>query len=286
MDYIEITCTLTANSNTAEASEIVIALLAESGFESFEESDNAVKAYIPDENFDAAALQGFSEDYPELIESVDVRRIEQKNWNHEWENNFPMVEIAGRVVVHAPFHTDIPDREHRICIMPQMSFGTGHHETTSLMIELMLDLDLSGKRVLDMGCGTGILAIFAAMKNAGAVSAIDIDGWAYLNAIENCKRNNFSNIEILHGDSSLLTGRSFDLLLANINRNILLADMTTCTGCLPDGGLLQISGFYTADFPDITAGATRNGLELIRHLTKKDWVAALYRKVSGLKFQV
>jgi len=286
MDYIEITCTLAANNNTAETSEIVIALLAELGFESFEESDDAVKAYIPDENFDAVALQGFTEDYSELIESVNTQHIEQKNWNHEWENNFPMIEIAGRVVVYAPFHTDIPDREHRICIMPQMSFGTGHHETTSLMIELMLDLDVFGKRALDMGCGTGILAIFAAMKNAGTVSAIDIDEWAYLNAIENCKRNNFSNIEILKGDSSLLTGRSFDLLLANMNRNILFADIATYSKCLPDGGLLQISGFYTTDFPDITAEATRNGLELIRHLTKKDWVAALYRKVSGLKFRV
>ena len=278
MDYIEITCTFAENSNTAEVSEIVVALLADLGFESFEETKNAVKAYIPSANFNAAALLELTGAYPEMFGSVDMRCIKQENWNHVWESNFPMTEIAGRIVVYAPFHTDIPALEYRICIMPQMSFGTGHHETTSLMLEMMLDFDMSGKRVLDMGCGTGILAIFAAMKKARAITAIDIDEWAYRNASENCERNSINNIEILQGDSNLLSGRSFDLILANINRNILLADIATYTQCLPKGGLLQISGFYTADFQEITAEAKRNGLELVGHLEKKNWVTALYLK--------
>jgi len=278
MDYIEITCNLSSNSNIADNSEIAIALLADLGYESFEESENSVKAYIPDINFDATALEKLTEEYIELFNSFDIRRVKQENWNHLWESNFQMTEIAGRVVVFAPFHTDVPERDYRICIMPQMSFGTGHHETTSLMIEMMLHINMSGKRVLDMGCGTGILAIFAAMKEARTVTAIDIDEWAYRNAKENCERNNISKIEILQGDSSLLTDHSFEMILANINRNILLADISTYAKCLPKNGLLQVSGFYTTNLQDITEEANKNGLELMKHLEKKNWVAALYQK--------
>jgi len=264
-----------------DISEIVIALLAELGFDSFEESEDAVKAYTPSENFDVGAMLERIREHPELITSVDTRRVKQENWNQLWESNFPIAEIADRVVVYAPFHTDVPEMEYRICIMPQMAFGTGHHETTALMIELMLDVDVAGKRLLDMGCGTGILAIFAAMKKAQPVTAIDIDEWAYCNAAGNCERNHISNIEILQGDSSLTAGRSFDIVLANINHNILLSDMATYSKCLPSGGLLLVSGFYSSDFPDITAAAKQNRLMLTKHLEKKDWVAAMYRKESN-----
>ena len=279
MDYIEVICTFSANCNKSEVSEIIVALLAELGFESFEETEESVKAYVPDKSFNVAALAELTGEYPELFRSVDTRRIRQENWNHLWESNFLMTEIAARVLVFAPFHKDIPALEYRICIMPQMSFGTGHHETTSLMLKMMLDIDISGKRVLDMGCGTGILAIFAAMKKALSVTAIDIDEWAYRNAAENCERNNINCIEILQGDSGLLSDKSFDLILANINRNVLLADMATYTQCLPKDGILQISGFYTADFPEIAAEAKRNSMELIRHLEETNWVAALYHKL-------
>ena len=268
------------NNDISDASEIVIALLAELGFDSFEESEDSVKGYAPAGNFDAEAMLERIRERPELVTSVYARRIKDENWNQLWESNFPIAEIAGRVVVYAPFHTDVPEMEYRICIMPQMAFGTGHHETTSLMIEMMLDLDLKGKRVLDMGCGTGILAIFAAVKNAQPVTAIDIDEWAYRNAAENCERNNISNIEIAQGDSNLLADRSFDVAMANINHNILLADMATYSKCLPANGLLLVSGFYTSDFPDITAIAKQNDLLLIKHLQKKEWVAALYRKAD------
>ena len=285
MDYIEITCTFSADDDTAEVSEIVIALLADLGFESFEESENVVKAYIPGINFNAAALMELTGAYPELFRSVDTRRIKQENWNHLWESNFPMTEIAGRIMVYAPFHTNIPELEYRICIIPQMSFGTGHHETTSLMLEMMLDLNISEKCVLDMGCGTGILAIFAAMKQSRTVTAIDIDEWAYRNAAENCGRNNINRIEILQGDSHLLSGRCFDLILANINRNVLLADMTTYTQCLSKNGILQISGFYTSDFQEMTNEAKQNGLELTGHLEKMNWVTARYRKNEELRMK-
>ena len=279
MNYIEITCSFASGNHAAESSEIVIALLAELGCDSFEEFENAVKAYIPVEKFDAVVLQELAEEYPELIQSFQMRQVEQENWNHLWESNFPMTEIAKRVVVYAPFHTNIPDYQYRICIMPQMSFGTGHHETTALMIELMLQLEMSGKTVLDMGCGTGILAIFASMKNASAVTAIDIDEWAYRNTVENCERNGIRNIEILQNDSRLLANRNFDLLLANINRNVLLEDMSVYANCLPKDGLLQVSGFYTCDFQMITTEAKRNGLKLCKHVEKKNWVAAWYRKI-------
>ena len=278
MDYIEITYMFEKNNTTPDASEIVIALLAELGFDSFEESDEAVKAYAPADNFNAEAMLELIREHPELITSLDTQRIRDENWNQKWESNFPVAEIAGRVVIHAPFHKDIPALEHRICIMPQMSFGTGHHETTSLMIELMLDLDIAGKRVLDMGCGTGILAIFAAMKNACSVTAIDIDEWAYRNAAENCERNNIGNVEILQGDSNLLHGRSFDMVFANINRNILLADAAKLAKCLQTGGILQISGFYESDFPDIESEMEKNGLTFLKKLQKNKWMAGVFIK--------
>jgi len=277
-DYLEITCTFPPDSNIAESSEIVIALLSDLGFESFEEMENTVKAYIPSENFDGAAFSELVGEVPELFRSTATRRIAQENWNQLWESNFPMTEHAGRIVVYAPFHEDVPSLEHRICIMPQMSFGTGHHETTSLMLEMMLDIDLSGKKTLDMGCGTGILAIFAAMKKAASVTAIDIDEWSCRNAAENRERNPVGHIEILQGDSSLLRKGAFDMILANINRNVLTADMATYANSLSEGGMLQISGFYTDDFPEISAEAERNGLALVKSAEKKRWMAALYRK--------
>ena len=276
MNYIQAICHLQPEDKVN--AEITVALLAEFGFESFEESGSEVKAYIRESEFDAAEFRQFMEENSSVMGPVEIQTLKQENWNRMWESNFPMAFISGRCVIHAPFHDQVPDLEYKINIMPQMSFGTGHHETTSLMIELMLDLDIAGKDVLDMGCGTGILAIFASMKNARQVTAIDIDEWAYLNAAENCNRNGVNNVHILQGDSSLLENKSFDLILANINRNILLSNIVIYSGSLPVGGLLQLSGFYAADLPDIVAEAKKNGLEYIRHLVKKDWVAVLLIK--------
>jgi ribosomal protein L11 methyltransferase len=274
MNYIEVVCTL----HDAVTDDVAVALLSELGFESFEESGSTVKAYIREELFDAAALSATAEEYAHILASVASRHIRQENWNQVWESNFPMAVVAERCAIHAPFHTDVPELEYRIVIMPQMSFGTGHHETTALMVELMLDANIGGKTVLDMGCGTGILSILAAMKGARAITAVDIDEWAYRNTAENCVRNNTGGIEILMGDSSLLTGKNFDIVLANINRNILLADIGAYAACIPASGLLQVSGFYTADLCDIRTEARRHGLSYVRHLTRKDWVAAQFVK--------
>jgi ribosomal protein L11 methyltransferase len=278
-DYIEIACTLAANCN-ADASDIVVALLSELGFDSFEESAGAVKAFIPADRFSMRALRQLAGEYPQLVVPSGARRIKKENWNRLWESNFPMSEIAGRIVVHAPFHADIPALEYRICIMPQMSFGTGSHETTSLMMEMMLDIDADGKQVLDAGCGTGILAIFAVMKKARAVTAIDIDEWACRNAAENCKRNGADNVEIFCADiRNPACSRTFDLILANINRNVLLAEMNACAERLQTGGLLALSGFYVSDMPAVTDEAQRNGLELTRQSEKNSWAAVVYRKM-------
>lgn len=277
MSYNEVICTL----SDEQYAEILIALLADSGFESFEESGKTVKAYIPADKYDDNALTRLAADFPDMALSVETRKIEPENWNKVWENNFPMVEIAGRCVIFAPFHENVPNLPDRICIMPQMSFGTGHHETTSLMVEMMLSLNLMGLKALDMGCGTGILAILARKKGAGKVTAIDIDEWAYKNTAENCLRNDIADIEILQGDKRLLSGRNFDIIFANINRNILLEDISSYAKCLPESGLLQLSGFYTSDLEDITKKAEENGLSYVKHLIKKDWVAALYIRINS-----
>ena len=283
MDYIEVTYMYTKNNTKPDVSEIVIALLSELGFDSFEETDESVKAYTPADNFNADAMLELIREHPELITSLDTKRIKDENWNQKWESNFPIAEIADKVVIYAPFHKEIPAFEHRICIMPQMSFGTGHHATTAMMLELMLDIDFDRKRVLDMGCGTGILAIFAAMQKAAAVTAIDVDKWAFKNAQENCERNNISNVEILQGSANMLKNRFFDIILANINRNVLLANAARLAKCLSKDGILQISGFYEDDLADIEAKMKKNKLVMLKKIKKEKWVAAVFKNMLTSK---
>ncbi|MDR2847986.1 MAG: 50S ribosomal protein L11 methyltransferase [Bacteroidales bacterium] len=272
MHYIETICVLPEG----EQADVAVALLAELGYESFETSGNTVKAYILQERYDAAALAELAEAYPALIGTVSTKEVPQENWNRLWESNFPMTVIPERCVVYAPFHTDVPDLPYKICILPQMSFGTGHHETTSLMLDLLIDADTTGKEVLDMGCGTGILAILASIKGAASVFAVDIDEWAYRNAIENCERNKVENVNVCQGNRKALQGKSFDLILANINRNILLDDMFAYIACLRKGGCLIMSGFYEDDLPDVTCEAEENGLKYVKHQTRKNWVAVQF----------
>ncbi|MDR1666311.1 MAG: 50S ribosomal protein L11 methyltransferase [Bacteroidales bacterium] len=277
MQYLETRCTLAAGA-TADAEDIVVALLAELGYESFETSENAVKAYIRKDIYDAGAVAAMPATYPAWIASIGTAEVKQENWNHVWESDFSMTVIADRCVIYAPFHTDIPDLPYKICILPQMSFGTGHHETTSLMIELLIEMEIKGKDVLDLGCGTGILAILASMMKAQSVCAVDIDEWAYRSTLENCERNGATHINVLQGGRSVVQGMSFDLILANINRNVLLEDIPACAACLKDGGCLQVSGFYRDDLSAITAEAEKNGLTFLSYAVKKDWTAAQYVK--------
>ena len=256
--------------------EILIAELGEKPFESFVENDHGLVAYIKKELLTADLLEDiFILSSPEFSISYTVEEIEQVNWNEEWEKNFDPINVDGRCHVRAPFHPK-PDAEFDIVIEPKMSFGTGHHETTHMMIQHLLGMDLKGKTALDMGCGTAILAILASMKGALTVDAIDIDNWCYLNSLENVARNQRENITVEEGDKSLLPGRRYDVIIANINRNILLDDMAQYTQCLNPGGHLLLSGFYHQDIPAIDECCRELGLQMQNQLERNAWVSLHY----------
>lgn len=258
------------------AIDILVAELGQVGFESFTENPDGVEAYIQKADWNASLLDDIQIlQSEEVTFSYDVKEIEQVNWNEEWEKNFEPIVVADQVSVRAPFHKN-PGLQYDIVIEPKMSFGTGHHETTHLMIQHLMELDLHGKKVLDMGCGTGILAIFAEMKGAASVDAIDIDNWCYENSLENVERNNCHHISVFEGDSSLLKSSAYDVIIANINRNILLQDMSVYTDSLKENGILLLSGFYTEDIEKINASAEVNGLKQDKKLTRNNWVGLKY----------
>ena len=275
MEYIELSCTL---RNDEGLQDILIAKLSEIGFESFVENDEVLLAYIQGELYDEQLLKEIFVD--QLFHDVPylMTQIEERNWNAEWESNYPFVLINERCMVRAPFHERNPNVEFDIVIEPKMSFGTAHHETTSQMLELLLAEDVKGLNILDMGSGTGVLAILAMMKGAGSVTAVDNNEWAYENAIENFKRNGIQDQTIILGDAATLKGKAFNLILANINRNILLKDMHYYYDCLLDGGKLFMSGFYEADLPSIKAEAVRLGMKFVNHHSSNDWVAAVFTR--------
>ena len=260
------------------ATEILIAELGNVGFESFVENDNGVIAYIQKQEWSSKILdQLFILDSPEFEISFSHHEVIQTNWNKEWEKNFNPIQVDGQVSVRAPFHEN-PSLNFDIVIEPKMSFGTGHHETTHMMIQHLLALDLNNKRVLDMGCGTGILAIFSEMKGARPIDAIDIDSWCFQNSLENVQRNDCHHITVLEGDASLLKENKYDLIIANINRNILLSDMKTYTDCLHEKGILLLSGFYKEDVTIIEDEVTKCGLIFQKMIQKNNWVALKYIK--------
>ena len=258
------------------ATEILIAELGEVGFESFTENEDGITAYIQKKDWHKDILEDIqilnSDEFKISYESAE---IEQVNWNTEWEKNFEAIQVNDQISVRAPFHAD-PKLEYDIVIVPKMSFGTGHHETTHLMLQQLLDLDLAGRSVLDMGCGTGILAIFAEMKGADKIDAIDIDSWCYENSIENAEKNKCNNITVYQGDAALLKEKSYDLIIANINRNVLLQDIAIYSRNLAKKGVLLLSGFYKEDIPIIDKEAQRYNLCLEKTLEKNNWVSLKY----------
>ncbi|MCD8405114.1 50S ribosomal protein L11 methyltransferase [Tenacibaculum dicentrarchi] len=262
------------------ATEILIAELGEVGFESFVELDNGVTAYIQKNDWKENMLEDLfilkSEDFSIRF---DHKEIEQTNWNAEWEKNFNQIQVDDLVSIRAPFHEN-PHLKYDIVIEPKMSFGTGHHETTHMMVQHLIDLDVTNKKVLDMGCGTGILAIFAEMKGANPIDAIDIDAWCYENSVENVQRNECENISVFEGDSSLLADKRYDVIIANINRNILLSDMEIYTNCLNKSGILLLSGFYSEDIPVIDTEVSKHGLALQKTIKRNNWVALQYQKTA------
>lgn len=273
--YIEYTFEVTPKE---PATEILIAELGELGFESFVENDNGVIAYVQKEEWNSEVLDNvFVLNSEEFSIQYDFKEIEQTNWNEEWEKNFNPIQVDDLVSVRAPFHEN-PNLPYDIVIEPKMSFGTGHHETTHMMVQHLINLDVEGKKVLDMGCGTGILAIFAEMKGAQPIDAIDIDPWCYENSLENVERNNCKHISVYEGEASLLEGRNYDVIIANINRNILLNDMKTYTDCLNEEGVLLLSGFYSEDIPVIDNEVSKYGLTLKNTIKRNNWVALQYQK--------
>ncbi len=258
--------------------EILIAELGHVGFESFVENDNGVTAYIQKQEWNSKILDDlYILDSNEFKIKYSHHEVIQTNWNKEWEKNFKPIQVDGQVSVRAPFHEN-PSLKFDIVIEPKMSFGTGHHETTHMMIQHLLALDLENKKVLDMGCGTGILAIFAEMKGAQPTDAIDIDNWCYQNSIENVQRNACKHITVLEGDSSLLKGKKYDVIIANINRNILLSDMKIYTDSLNQEGTLLLSGFYKDDMVIIESEVVKHGLVFDKMIQRNSWVALKYLK--------
>lgn len=264
------------NFDLQTAIDILVAELGEVGFESFTENEDGLVAYIQKADWNASLLSDIQILQSEELEfTYEVKEIEQVNWNEEWEKNFEPIVVEDEVSIRAPFHKD-PGLTYDIVIEPKMSFGTGHHETTHLMVQHLRSMNLEGKQVLDMGCGTGILAIFAEMKGAKTVDAIDIDTWCYENSIENVERNKCKVISVFEGDSSLLKPKMYDLIIANINRNILLADMMVYATSLKENGTLLLSGFYTEDIEIINTSAEKNGLVLNKKLERNNWVGLKY----------
>jgi ribosomal protein L11 methyltransferase len=275
MDNIYIEYNFTC-SPKEPATEILVAELGNVGFESFVENENGVTAYIQKTDWNAEILADiFVLNSKEFSIDYNQNEVPQTNWNEEWEKNFEPIQVDDLVSIRAPFHKN-PNLKYDIVIEPKMSFGTGHHETTHMMVQHLLQLDLENKKVLDMGCGTGILAIFAEMKGARALDAIDIDNWCYENSLENVARNNCKNITIYEGDASLLVDKKYDVIIANINRNILLMDMKVYTNCLEEKGILLLSGFYEEDIPVIDAEVSKYGLKLEKFIQRNNWVALKY----------
>ena len=254
-------------------SEILIAELGEKAFESFIETETGISAFVQKDLWSENILEDIQIlENPEFKIDYTFEEIEQVNWNEEWEKNFEPIDVDGKCHVRAPFH-EKTNAEFDIVIEPKMSFGTGHHETTHMMIQHLLETDLVGKKTLDMGCGTAILAILAEMKGAHPIDAIDIDNWCYLNSIENAERNNCKHISVYEGEASLLKGKKYDVIIANINRNILLNDMQQYVNCLNENGILFLSGFYTEDIPVISESCTAKGLTYVKQFERNNWVA-------------
>jgi ribosomal protein L11 methyltransferase len=256
--------------------EILIAELGEKPFESFIETEDGFSAYIQKEFWTEDVLNDiFLLNSSEFSISYTFEEIEQVNWNEEWEKNFEPIDVDNKCHIRAPFHPKTI-AEFDIVIEPKMSFGTGHHETTHMMIQHLLEMNVTNMKALDMGCGTAILAILAEMKGAKPIDAIDIDNWCYHNSMENAERNNCKEISVYEGDAGLLKNKNYDLIIANINRNILLNDMQQYVDCLNTNGSLLLSGFYNEDIPFIDECCTEKGLTFVKKIERNNWVSLKY----------
>ena len=279
MAYIEIKLTL---AQAEPWKDVFTSLLADAGCDSFMDGDceNILLAYIKEELYEEEEIRRLLQNHGFDTElTYTVNRIEEQDWNAVWESSYEPVTIAGPCHIRAPFHKPCPDIEYEIIIEPKMSFGTAHHETTSLMIEYILEEDFTGKSVLDMGSGTGVLAILARKRGATPVIAIDNDPWAYENNLENNARNGIDDITVKLGDANTIGEQVFDVIIANINRNILLNDMHLYAKSMHAGSCIFFSGFYQGhDLDTIKEKATSLGLEFVSNKVKNEWTAAKFVK--------
>lgn len=271
-DYVEVRVSLTPCSEVM--TDVLAALLADAGFESFVPDENGLTAYIRasdyrDEMAEIAGRLPF-----ECSSTWNAVTVEGRDWNHEWEKNyFQPIVVGDQCVIHSSFHTDIPRCRYDIVIDPKMAFGTGHHSTTWLMISRLLDADLTGRKVIDMGTGTGILAILAAMRGASRVAGIEIDEAAYVNAVENIALNDHAEITLVHGDASALRNLDFkaDLFMANINRNVITSDIALYADAIVSGADMFLSGFYGTDVDIVAAAAEKCGFEKRDVTSRNEW---------------
>lgn len=280
MKYLEIKLVITPSDPWKD---IFTSMMADAGCDSFMdgEGEDYLLCYIPEKDYDASAINEIVEGhgFPEVKVACSVQEMPDKDWNAEWEANYTPVMIADRCYVRAPFHPARPDAEYEIIIEPKMSFGTAKHATTYQMAEYVLETDVQGKALLDMGAGTGVLAILAHIRGASPVTAIDNDEWAYRNGLENVQHNHCPEVKVLLGDATILGDDKYDIILANINRNILLNDIPTYVGCLNEHGLLFMSGFYDGkDLEAIKECCQKNGMQYVSHKVKDQWVAAKFCK--------
>jgi ribosomal protein L11 methyltransferase len=274
MDYMEVRF-----FNDATYNDAIIAWLAENDYDMFEEREDGVNAYIQSKLFNEKNLEAALHSIPDSKKNISFKTslIKNENWNKKWESNFEPVFVDDKVYVRAPFHEPSGKYQYEIVIEPKMSFGTGHHATTMGMIKLMLDADFKNKSVLDMGCGTGVLAIFAKKLGASKTTAVDIDEWAFENCKENCVNNNTPDVTILLGDIRSVNDQKFDRILANINRNVLLDDIPKYVECLNSSGEIFLSGFLNEDFDLINKKCTESNLNLIQKHLSNNWLGLQYR---------
>ncbi|MEI8114051.1 MAG: 50S ribosomal protein L11 methyltransferase [Bacteroidia bacterium] len=261
-----------------ENREILVAMLSELPFESFDETPEFVLGYIPGESANLEEINAVTSLLPFSV-NTENEMIPDQNWNEVWEKNyFKPLLIGNRCLVRAPFHTEYEPAEFELVIEPKMAFGTGNHETTTLVAEQILKMDLTGKTVLDMGCGTGILGMLASLKGAKSVTAIDIDTWSFESTVENARLNNIFNLEAKLGDARLLGNELFEIIFANIHKNVILTDLPVYESVLQSGGKLYLSGFYTQDIPDVKAKAESLGLIENGFQEKNNWVVYFFEK--------
>ncbi len=281
MYYIKLNISLSLNNEWNESTMWVADILKDAligiGFDSFVDTDKGFEAYCPEEGYSLEQVKALVQENLSFVENLSIdfeeEKIEQRDWNAEWEKDYPSVRFNDFCVVRPPFNPEQEGVQYDIVIEPKMSFGTAHHQTTSLIINFISKEEIAGKRIMDMGCGTGVFAILAMKMGAEYAKGIDIDIWAAENAKENAQRNDVE-VDVLLGDASLLDeNEKFDIFFANINRNILIADMETYSKSIERGGVLFLSGFYSEDVELLEAECKQYGLELTAVETKDNWAA-------------